>query len=194
MKKIIFVFWILLITGIVLRFFLISGGISLVFFSCAALALLYFFFGLFIFTGRDVSFRKKFSIKSEIETDQILFSIVIGVLFSISFFGIQSRMRVHAGADIILLMCLFSILMFVFVVLCISKASFILIIRKRLIHYVFIFVVCTTLYLIPNRILVAIKFPNQPEIQKVYMEFLNNPDDKHIKEKLDVLLNEHYQN
>lgn len=192
MKKIIFVFWFFLIAGIVMRFFSFSGGISLVFFSCIVLALLYCLFGFFIFTGRPVSFKR--NLYENVNVEQVSLSIIIGVLFSISVLGIQSRLRVHAGADILLLIGISSILMFSIVVLCVSKKSFLLIIRRRWVHYIFIFFVCATLYFIPNRILVSMKFPNQPEIQRAYLEFLNNPDDEFVKEKLDVLLNENYKN
>lgn len=175
---------VLIVIALFFKFFFIPGGGIIFTLSLTLLAILYYPFGVFLFTG--IGFRKMFRKTSYqgISAWRIVGAIAAGFAFSTLSLGILFKIQLWPGAGVMLL----SGLAFSLVVLIVAVAKFTrqqeAFYREIIARSLVFGLVGLLLYSLGPYGLERFQYRNHPQYLEALDRYLENPEDEALREQL----------
>jgi hypothetical protein len=186
MKKTELITGIIAIIGIILNFMFVVGGVALTVVSLSFLSCIYFYFGFALFN--NIGFRKMFKKVSydgktairmigAVATGFVLSMLIIGIMFKINMW-IGSQAMLTTSVLPLIIITIIAIVKYI-----ITKASYYKAILIRLAIYgslgiAFLF--------ITNENIVAFKYRNHPAYIEAFKNYLTDPHNAELLDKLDA--------
>ena len=182
MKKFEIVVAIVIVISVVLRLLDIPGSFPVMLISLSILSMLYYPFGFLLLNDiplKGIFKKESYNGKS---TLRIVFSVLAGLALSVTVIGLLFKIEFYPGARFMLE--LGSLGLFVAVIISIIKYR-----KNRDLFYssmvkraVIIGGLALFLLVLPNSILVDLRYPNDPEYAKALTNSLDNPSNKELRE------------